>query len=75
LTSITAAEIANRRDMRDANLLLIQKMQRILMMPSFKKNRNGNYEIEFTLLMFLIILKKEPFDDEAYQRATSVFSR
>jgi exoribonuclease R len=23
--------------------------------------------------MFLIILKKEPFDDEAYQRATSVY--
>jgi hypothetical protein len=28
---------------------------------SFKKLDNGNYEIEFTLLMFLIILKKEPY--------------
>jgi hypothetical protein len=43
--------------MRDTLTFTIdQKMQRILMMPyHLKKLENGNYEIEFILLTFLII--------------------
>jgi exoribonuclease R len=44
------------------------------MMPChFKKLENGNYEIGIHIADVSYYLKKEQFDDEAYQRATSVY--
>jgi ribonuclease R len=62
--------------MRDTlTLLLIQKMQRILMMPyHLKKLDNGNYEIGIHIADVSYYLEEGTIlDDEAYQRATSVY--
>jgi ribonuclease R len=53
-------------------LLLIQKMQRILMMPyHLKKLDNGNYEIGIHIADVSYLEEGTILDDEAYQRATS----
>jgi ribonuclease R len=64
--------------MRDTLTFTIDpKMQRILMMPyHLKKLDNGNYEIGIHIADVSYYLEEGTIlDDEAYQRATSVFSR
>ena len=75
-TSITADEIANRRDMRDTLTFTIdpKDAKDFDDALSFKKLENGNYEIGIHIADVSYYLEEGTIlDDEAYQRATSVY--
>ena len=75
-TSITAKEIANRRDMRDTLTFTIdpKDAKDFDDALSFKKLENGNYEIGIHIADVSYYLEEGTIlDDEAYQRATSVY--
>jgi ribonuclease R len=75
-TSITEAEIANRRDMRDTLTFTIdpKDAKDFDDALSFKKLDNGNYEIGIHIADVSYYLEEGTIlDDEAYQRATSVY--
>lgn len=75
-TSIEASEIANRRDMRDTLTFTIdpKDAKDFDDALSFKKLENGNYEIGIHIADVSYYLQEGTIlDDEAYQRATSVY--
>jgi ribonuclease R len=75
-TSITESEIANRRDMRDTLTFTIdpKDAKDFDDALSFKKLDNGNYEIGIHIADVSYYLEQGTIlDDEAYQRATSVY--
>ena len=75
-TSITASEIVNRRDMRDTLTFTIdpKDAKDFDDALSFKKLENGNYEIGIHIADVSYYLEEGTIlDDEAYQRATSVY--
>ncbi|SEA19704.1 RNAse R [Flavobacterium gillisiae] len=75
-TSITESEIANRRDMRDTLTFTIdpKDAKDFDDALSFKKLENGNYEIGIHIADVSYYLEEGTIlDDEAYQRATSVY--
>ncbi len=75
-TSITAGEIAKRRDMRDTLTFTIdpKDAKDFDDALSFKKLENGNYEIGIHIADVSYYLEEGTIlDDEAYQRATSVY--
>jgi ribonuclease R len=75
-TSISASEIANRRDMRDTLTFTIdpKDAKDFDDALSFKKLENGNYEIGIHIADVSYYLQEGTIlDDEAYQRATSVY--
>lgn len=75
-TSITAIEIAKRRDMRDTLTFTIdpKDAKDFDDALSFKKLENGNYEIGVHIADVSYYLQEGTIlDDEAYQRATSVY--
>jgi ribonuclease R len=75
-TSITETEIANRRDMRDTLTFTIdpKDAKDFDDALSFKKLENGNYEIGVHIADVSYYLEQGTIlDDEAYQRATSVY--
>ncbi|EIA09969.1 ribonuclease R [Flavobacterium frigoris] len=75
-TSITEAEIAKRRDMRDTLTFTIdpKDAKDFDDALSFKKLENGNYEIGIHIADVSYYLEEGTIlDDEAYQRATSVY--
>ena len=75
-TSIEASEIANRRDMRDTLTFTIdpKDAKDFDDALSFKKLDNGNYEIGIHIADVSYYLQEGTIlDDEAYQRATSVY--
>jgi ribonuclease R len=75
-TSIQEAEIAKRRDMRDTLTFTIdpKDAKDFDDALSFKKLENGNYEIGIHIADVSYYLEEGTIlDDEAYQRATSVY--
>jgi len=75
-TTIQESEIANRRDMRDTLTFTIdpKDAKDFDDALSFKKLENGNYEIGIHIADVSFYLKEGTIlDDEAYQRATSVY--
>ena len=75
-TSIQEAEIARRRDMRDTLTFTIdpKDAKDFDDALSFKKLENGNYEIGIHIADVSYYLEEGTIlDDEAYQRATSVY--
>ena len=75
-TSIHPSEIANRRDMRDTLTYTIdpKDAKDFDDALSFKKLENGNYEIGIHIADVSHYLQEGTIlDDEAYQRATSVY--
>ena len=75
-TSITESEIVNRRDMRDTLTFTIdpKDAKDFDDALSFKKLENGNYEIGVHIADVSFYLQEGTIlDDEAYQRATSVY--
>lgn len=75
-TSITESEIKNRRDMRDTLTFTIdpKDAKDFDDALSFKKLENGNYEIGVHIADVSYYLEEGTIlDDEAYQRATSVY--
>jgi len=75
-TSITSEEIANRRDMRETLTFTIdpKDAKDFDDALSFKKLENGNYEIGIHIADVSYYLEEGTIlDDEAYQRATSVY--
>ena len=75
-TTITETEIANRRDMRDTLTFTIdpKDAKDFDDALSFKKLENGNYEIGIHIADVSYYLEEGTIlDDEAYQRATSVY--
>jgi ribonuclease R len=75
-TSIEESEIANRRDMRDTLTFTIdpKDAKDFDDALSFKKLENGNYEIGIHIADVSYYLEEGSIlDDEAYQRATSVY--
>ncbi|MEZ7506353.1 ribonuclease R [Flavobacterium sp. Arc2] len=75
-TSITESEIANRRDLRDTLTFTIdpKDAKDFDDALSFKKLENGNYEIGIHIADVSYYLEEGTIlDDEAYQRATSVY--
>ena len=75
-TSITPEEIANRRDMRDTLTFTIdpKDAKDFDDALSFKQLENGNYEIGIHIADVSYYLEEGTIlDDEAYQRATSVY--
>ncbi len=75
-TSIQESEIAKRRDMRDTLTFTIdpKDAKDFDDALSFKKLENGNYEIGIHIADVSHYLEEETIlDDEAYQRATSVY--
>ena len=75
-TSIEESEIAKRRDMRDTLTFTIdpKDAKDFDDALSFKKLENGNYEIGIHIADVSHYLKEGTIlDDEAYQRATSVY--
>ena len=75
-TSITESEIAKRRDMRDTLTFTIdpKDAKDFDDALSFKKLENGNYEIGVHIADVSYYLEEGTIlDDEAYQRATSVY--
>ena len=75
-TSITESERANRRDMRDTLTFTIdpKDAKDFDDALSFKKLENGNYEIGVHIADVSYYLQEGTIlDDEAYQRATSVY--
>jgi ribonuclease R len=75
-TSITAEEIANRRDLRDTLTFTIdpKDAKDFDDALSFKQLENGNYEIGIHIADVSYYLEEGTIlDDEAYQRATSVY--
>jgi ribonuclease R len=75
-TSIQATEIAKRRDMRDTLTFTIdpKDAKDFDDALSFKKLENGNYEIGIHIADVSFYLEEGTIlDDEAYQRATSVY--
>jgi ribonuclease R len=75
-TSIQASEIAKRRDMRDTLTFTIdpKDAKDFDDALSFKKLENGNYEIGIHIADVSYYLEEGTIlDDEAYQRATSVY--
>ncbi|MFT5077410.1 MAG: ribonuclease R, partial [Flavobacteriaceae bacterium] len=75
-TSITETEISNRRDMRDTLTFTIdpKDAKDFDDALSFKKLENGNYEIGIHIADVSYYLEQGTIlDDEAYQRATSVY--
>lgn len=75
-TSIEESEIANRRDMRDTLTFTIdpKDAKDFDDALSFKKLDNGNYEIGIHIADVSYYLEEGSIlDDEAYQRATSVY--
>lgn len=75
-TSISEAEIAKRRDMRDTLTFTIdpKDAKDFDDALSFKKLENGNYEIGIHIADVSHYLEEGTIlDDEAYQRATSVY--
>ncbi|MFV5694172.1 ribonuclease R [Flavobacterium sp. LB3P122] len=75
-TSIEASEIAIRRDMRDTLTFTIdpKDAKDFDDALSFKKLENGNYEIGIHIADVSYYLEEGTIlDDEAYQRATSVY--
>lgn len=75
-TSIQESEIRNRRDMRDTLTFTIdpKDAKDFDDALSFKKLDNGNYEIGIHIADVSYYLKEGTIlDDEAYQRATSVY--
>jgi ribonuclease R len=75
-TSIDASEIAKRRDMRDTLTFTIdpKDAKDFDDALSFKKLENGNYEIGIHIADVSHYLQEGTIlDDEAYQRATSVY--
>jgi ribonuclease R len=75
-TSITEEEIANRRDMRDTLTFTIdpKDAKDFDDALSFKELENGNFEIGIHIADVSYYLEEGTIlDDEAYQRATSVY--
>lgn len=75
-TSISAEEIAKRRDMRDTLTYTIdpKDAKDFDDALSFKKLENGNYEIGIHIAdVSHYVQEGTILDDEAYQRATSVY--
>lgn len=75
-TSIQASEIAKRRDMRDTLTFTIdpKDAKDFDDALSFRKLENGNYEIGIHIADVSFYLEEGTIlDDEAYQRATSVY--
>ncbi|MFV5684947.1 ribonuclease R [Flavobacterium sp. GB2R13] len=75
-TSIEESEIAKRRDMRDTLTFTIdpKDAKDFDDALSFKKLENGNYEIGIHIADVSYYLEEGTIlDDEAYQRATSVY--
>ncbi|SHF99750.1 RNAse R [Flavobacterium segetis] len=75
-TSITEIEISKRRDMRDTLTFTIdpKDAKDFDDALSFKKLENGNYEIGIHIADVSYYLQEGTIlDDEAYQRATSVY--
>ena len=75
-TSIEVSEIAKRRDMRDTLTFTIdpKDAKDLDDAMSFKKLENGNYEIGIHIADVSHYLQEGTIlDDEAYQRATSVY--
>ena len=75
-TTIQATEIAKRRDMRDTLTFTIdpKDAKDFDDALSFKKLENGNYEIGIHIADVSFYLEEGTIlDDEAYQRATSVY--
>jgi ribonuclease R len=75
-TSIQESEIAKRRDMRDTLTFTIdpKDAKDFDDALSFKKLENGNYEIGIHIADVSFYLEEGTIlDDEAYQRATSVY--
>ncbi|QIH38973.1 ribonuclease R [Flavobacterium sp. Sr18] len=75
-TSIEESEIAKRRDMRDTLTFTIdpKDAKDFDDALSFKKLQNGNYEIGIHIADVSYYLQEGTIlDDEAYQRATSVY--
>ncbi|MFH6945310.1 ribonuclease R [Flavobacterium sp. FlaQc-50] len=75
-TTIQEAEIAKRRDMRDTLTFTIdpKDAKDFDDALSFKKLENGNYEIGIHIADVSYYLEEGTIlDDEAYQRATSVY--
>lgn len=75
-TTIQESEIAKRRDMRDTLTFTIdpKDAKDFDDALSFKKLENGNYEIGIHIADVSFYLKEGTIlDDEAYQRATSVY--
>ena len=75
-TTIQESEIANRRDMRDTLTFTIdpKDAKDFDDALSFKKLENGNYEIGIHIADVSYYLEEGTIlDDEAYQRATSVY--
>ena len=75
-TSIQVSEIAKRRDMRDTLTFTIdpKDAKDFDDALSFKKLENGNYEIGIHIADVSYYLEEGTIlDDEAYQRATSVY--
>ncbi len=75
-TTIQESEIANRRDMRNTLTFTIdpKDAKDFDDALSFKKLDNGNYEIGIHIADVSFYLKEGTIlDDEAYQRATSVY--
>jgi ribonuclease R len=75
-TSIEESEIAKRRDMRDTLTFTIdpKDAKDFDDALSFKKLENGNYEIGIHIADVSYYLEEGSIlDDEAYQRATSVY--
>jgi ribonuclease R len=75
-TSIEASEIAKRRDMRDTLTFTIdpKDAKDFDDALSYKKLENGNYEIGIHIADVSYYLEEGTIlDDEAYQRATSVY--
>ena len=75
-TSIQEAEIAKRRDMRDTLTFTIdpKDAKDFDDALSYKKLENGNYEIGIHIADVSYYLEEGTIlDDEAYQRATSVY--
>ena len=75
-TSITEEQIAKRRDMRDTLTFTIdpKDAKDFDDALSFKKLENGNYEIGIHIADVSYYLEEGTIlDDEAYQRATSVY--
>ncbi|CAM3957191.1 ribonuclease R [Flavobacterium weaverense] len=75
-TTITETEIAKRRDMRDTLTFTIdpKDAKDFDDALSFKKLDNGNYEIGIHIADVSYYLQEGTIlDDEAYQRATSVY--
>ena len=75
-TSITPEEIANRRDMRETLTFTIdpKDAKDFDDALSFKQLENGNYEIGIHIADVSYYLEEGTIlDDEAYQRATSVY--